>query len=95
MTDADRFEAFVREYQDMVFATAVRLLGREDEAEDVALMQGLFERLAAPGTIVTTREAVAVLDREPELAGVNAHLRHKAANLRSVQLDQGIAGGPR
>jgi RNA polymerase sigma-70 factor (ECF subfamily) len=31
-----RFEAFVREYQDMVFATAVRLLGRAAEAEDVA-----------------------------------------------------------
>ena len=30
------FEAFVREYQDMVFATAVRLLGRSAEAEDVA-----------------------------------------------------------
>jgi spore coat polysaccharide biosynthesis protein SpsF (cytidylyltransferase family) len=66
-----------------------------DEAEDVALMQGLFERLAAPGKIVTTREAVAVLDREPDLAAVNAHLRHKSANLRSVQLDQQIAGGPR
>ena len=36
MTDAGPFEAFVREYQDMVFATAVRLLGREAEAEDVA-----------------------------------------------------------
>ena len=36
MTDAARFEAFVREFQDMVFATAVRLLGREAEAEDVA-----------------------------------------------------------
>jgi RNA polymerase sigma-70 factor, ECF subfamily len=36
MSDADRFEAFVREYQDMVFATAVRLLGREADAEDVA-----------------------------------------------------------
>lgn len=36
MTDADRFEAFVREYQDMVFATAVRLLGSGPEAEDVA-----------------------------------------------------------
>jgi RNA polymerase sigma-70 factor (ECF subfamily) len=30
------FEAFVREYQDMVFATAVRLLGRAVDAEDVA-----------------------------------------------------------
>jgi len=36
MTEAARFEAFVREYQDMVFATAVRLLGRPADAEDVA-----------------------------------------------------------
>ncbi len=36
MTRAARFEAFVREYQDMVFATAVRLLGRPEDAEDVA-----------------------------------------------------------
>jgi len=36
MTDADEFEAFVRRYQDMVFATAVRLLGSPAEAEDVA-----------------------------------------------------------
>jgi RNA polymerase sigma-70 factor (ECF subfamily) len=42
MTDAARFEAFVREYQDMVFATAVRLLGREADAEDVA--QTVFMR---------------------------------------------------
>ena len=36
MTDADLFEAFVRRYQDMVFATAVRLLGNPADAEDVA-----------------------------------------------------------
>jgi RNA polymerase sigma-70 factor (ECF subfamily) len=36
MSDADPFEAFVRRYQDMVFATAVRLLGRPADAEDVA-----------------------------------------------------------
>jgi RNA polymerase sigma-70 factor (ECF subfamily) len=36
MTAADQFEAFVRRYQDMVFATAVRLLGNPVEAEDVA-----------------------------------------------------------
>jgi len=64
-----------------------------DEAEDVALMQGLFDRLAADGKIVTTREAIAVLDREPDLAQVNAHLRHKPANLRSVALDARIAAG--
>jgi len=36
MTDADLFEAFVRRYQHMVFATAVRLLKSHVEAEDVA-----------------------------------------------------------
>ena len=51
MTDAARFEAFVREYQDMVFATAVRLLGREADAEDVAQTVFLraFERFAEVG----------------------------------------------
>lgn len=34
--DAGLFEAFVREYQDMVFAVAVRLLGQPADAEDVA-----------------------------------------------------------
>jgi RNA polymerase sigma-70 factor (ECF subfamily) len=36
MTDASRFEAFVLKHQDMVFATAVRLLGSPVEAEDIA-----------------------------------------------------------
>ena len=62
-----------------------------DEPEDVRLMQEIFSRLAASGRRVTTREAIALLDREPALARINAHLRHKAANLRSVALDAGIA----
>ena len=51
MSDAARFEAFVREYQDMVFATAVRLLGREADAEDVAqtVFMRAFERFAEIG----------------------------------------------
>jgi RNA polymerase sigma-70 factor (ECF subfamily) len=51
-TAADRFEAFVREYQDMVFATAVRLLGDGSEAEDVAQTVFLraFERFAVLST---------------------------------------------
>lgn len=51
MTDADRFEAFVRAHQDMVFATAVRLLGRAAEAEDVAQTVFLkaFERFDTIG----------------------------------------------
>ena len=36
MTDVHLFEAFVRRYQDMVYGTAVRLLGSPVEAEDVA-----------------------------------------------------------
>ena len=36
MTGAESFEAFVRRYQDMVFATAVRLLGNSADAEDAA-----------------------------------------------------------
>jgi RNA polymerase sigma-70 factor (ECF subfamily) len=36
MTDVERFEAFVREHQGMVFGTAVRLLGNPTEAEDVS-----------------------------------------------------------
>jgi spore coat polysaccharide biosynthesis protein SpsF len=66
-----------------------------DEAADVELMQRIFERLAAPGKIVTTREAIALLDREPELAQINAHLRHKPANLRSVALDAGVLSASR
>jgi RNA polymerase sigma-70 factor (ECF subfamily) len=62
MTGADQFEAFVRRYQDMVYATAVRLLGNPTEAEDVA--QNVFlkayqrfaeigESPAAPGWLKT------------------------------------------
>jgi spore coat polysaccharide biosynthesis protein SpsF len=61
-----------------------------DEPEDVALMQALFERLPR-GRAASTREAIAVLDRDPGLARLNAHLRHKAANLRSVELDAKVA----
>jgi spore coat polysaccharide biosynthesis protein SpsF len=63
-----------------------------DEPEDVQLVQAVFDRLATPGRIVSTREAIALLDREPELAAINAHLRHKAANLRSVELDEDVSG---
>jgi spore coat polysaccharide biosynthesis protein SpsF len=64
-----------------------------DEPDDVRLMQEVFARLGAPGHLVTTREAVELLDAHPELARINAHLRHKAANLRSVALDATIGGG--
>jgi len=55
MTDADRFEAFVREYQDMVFVTAVRLLANPAEAEDIAQTVFLraFERFSSVATSPT------------------------------------------
>jgi len=67
MTDAGPFEAFVRRYQDMVFATAVRLVGNPADAEDIAQTVFLraFQRFgeigqspAAPGWLKTvTRNA--------------------------------------
>ena len=49
MTDASSFEEFVRRYQDLVFAIAVRLLGDPSEAEDVSQTVFLraFERYDA------------------------------------------------
>jgi spore coat polysaccharide biosynthesis protein SpsF len=62
-----------------------------DEPEDVRLMQAIFDRLDRPGHVVTTREAIELLDREPALAQINAAARHKGANIRSVELDKAIA----
>ncbi|HEX6737370.1 MAG TPA: glycosyltransferase family protein [Vicinamibacteria bacterium] len=64
-----------------------------DEPEDVALMQAVFERLGQDGAAVSTRDALALLDREPDLARLNSHLRHKPHNLRSVALDSSITNG--
>jgi RNA polymerase sigma factor (sigma-70 family) len=36
MTDSNQFAEFMRAYQNMVFSTAVRLLGNEAEAEDIS-----------------------------------------------------------
>jgi RNA polymerase sigma-70 factor, ECF subfamily len=36
MTDAQQFEAFMRNYQNMVFSTAMRLVADQAEAEDIA-----------------------------------------------------------
>jgi len=36
MTEAEQFEAFMRNYQNMVFSTAMRLLANQAEAEDIS-----------------------------------------------------------
>ena len=48
MTDAQQFEAFMRNYQNMVFGTAMRLLANQTEAEDIAqeVFLKAYERFA-------------------------------------------------
>ena len=36
MTEPNQFEEFMRAYQNMVFSTAVRLLGNETDADDIS-----------------------------------------------------------
>lgn len=55
MTDPQQFEAFMRNHQDMVFATAVRLLGNPADAEDIAqaVFVKAYERFAGIGSSPT------------------------------------------
>src|SRR3954462_8977211 len=48
MTEPIQFEAFMRAYQNMVFSTAVRLLGNDAEAQDIAqeVFLKAYERFA-------------------------------------------------
>jgi RNA polymerase sigma-70 factor (ECF subfamily) len=48
MTDAEQFEAFMRNYQNMVFSTAMRLLANQSEAEDISqeVFLKAYERFA-------------------------------------------------
>jgi spore coat polysaccharide biosynthesis protein SpsF len=59
-----------------------------DEPEDLELMQKIFERLYRPGEVLDTAQAIRLLDEEPELVQLNTHIRHKAHNVRSVELDE-------
>jgi len=56
MTDPEQFEAFVKAYQNMVYTTALRLLGRESDAEDAAqeVFLKAYERF---GELVGSRTA--------------------------------------
>jgi RNA polymerase sigma-70 factor (ECF subfamily) len=77
MTDAERFEAFVLRYQDMVFATAVRLLGNPAESEDVAQTVFLraFQRF---GTVGNSPSAAAWLKTVTTNACLNHLTRYRA-----------------
>lgn len=97
MAHADPFDQFVREFQDMVFATAVRLLGRPAEAEDVAQSVFLkaFERFsalegnpAAPGWLktVTTNACLNHLSRHRARWRLFSELDRPAAQGREAGL---------
>ena len=58
-----------------------------DEPDDLVLMERIFDKLYRSGAVLQTIEAIRLLDDEPELAEINAHIRHSAANFRSVALD--------
>src|ERR671918_2426104 len=77
MTDPEPFEAFVRAHQDMVFATAVRLLGNAAEAEDVAQTVFLkaFERF---DTIATSPSAAGWLKTVTRNACLNHLSRYRS-----------------
>jgi RNA polymerase sigma-70 factor (ECF subfamily) len=77
MTNADPFETFVRAHQDMVFATAVRLLGNPAEAEDVAQSVFLkaFERF---DTLATSAAAAGWLKTVTRHACLNHLSRYRA-----------------
>jgi RNA polymerase sigma-70 factor, ECF subfamily len=93
--DAGRFEAFVREYQDMVFATAVRLLGQPTEAEDVAQSVFLraFERF---GEIETSETAAGWLKTVTRNLCLNHLARYRARWQFFSELEgpDGSAGAP-
>ena len=60
MTDPKQFEVFMKHYQDMVYGTALRLLGNTADAEDVAqaVFLKVYERFhqigASPTAVANT-----------------------------------------
>jgi hypothetical protein len=58
-----------------------------DEPEDLVLLSRIFDRLYRPGRVLQTIEAIRLLDSEPALASINAHIRASQVNVRSVALD--------
>ena len=73
----ERFEAFVRAHQDMVFATSVRLLGSVPEAEDMAQTVFLkaFEHF---GTIADSPSAAGWLKTVTRNACLNHLARYRS-----------------
>ncbi len=93
MTRAARFEAFVREYQDMVFGTAVRLLGNPTDAEDVAQTVFLraYERF---DRVVASPAAAGWLKTTATNLSLNHLARHRARWRQLSEPEEWGAGRP-
>lgn len=65
-----------------------------DEPDDVVLMERIFDKLYRPEKVLQTVEAIRLLDEEPDLSAINAHIRASAPNVRSVALDEGENSAP-
>ena len=76
MIGPEPFEAFVRTHQDMVFATAIRLLGSAQEAEDIAqhVFLKAFQRF---GAVPANDEAAAWLRTVTRNACLNHLTRYR------------------
>ncbi len=76
MTGPEPFETFVRTHQDMVFATAVRLLGSASDAEDIAqhVFLKAFQRV---GAFASNDEAAAWLRTVTRNACLNHLTRYR------------------
>jgi RNA polymerase sigma-70 factor (ECF subfamily) len=84
-SSSDRFEAFVLQHQDLVFGTAVRLLGDRSEAEDVAQVVFLkaFQRFAQIGASPTAGAWLRTVTRN---ACLNHLTRHRSRWLPFSQI---------
>lgn len=87
----ERFRILLGELPPELYRPEYRLT--VDEPEDVVLMERIFDTLYRPGKLVQTVEAIRLLAARPELSRINAHIRHGAANIRSVALDRGAKEG--
>ena len=85
LSSSDRFETFVLQHQDLVFGTAVRLLGNRHEAEDVAQAVFLkaFQRFDQIGASPTASAWLRTVTRN---ACLNHLTRHRSRWLLFSQL---------
>jgi len=59
-----------------------------DEPRDLAFLQEVFARLYREGTPFLAQDVLALLDREPELVGINSNIIRNEGYLKSLQTDK-------